>query len=103
MTIPTTSKAVTANRLSDGTVVFLDGDYGWTEKFAAARLVSADAELEDMTLIAAHAENFGTVVAFYVIDIDIDPASGVAKPVLLRERIRAFGPTVSEQPTHLIA
>ena len=98
-----TSNAITANRLSDGAVVFLDGDFFWTENFSSARLVSTDAELADVILIAGRAESTGHVVGPYSIDVDIDPASGIAAPALLRERIRAFGPTVSEQPPRLIA
>ncbi len=98
-----TSKAITANRLNDGTVVFLDGNFDWTEHFAAARLVATDGELEDLTLIATRAETTGQVVGAYPIEVDIDPASGVAAPLLLRERIRAFGPTVLDRPTPLSA
>ena len=98
-----TNKAITANRLGDGVVVFLDGNYGWSERFADARLVATDGELEDLTLIATRAEVTGQVVGAYPIEVDVDSASGSTRPAQLRERIRAFGPTVASGPTRLTA
>jgi hypothetical protein len=39
-------KAITANRLSDGLVVFLDDSGGWSLSIAEARLVSDGADLD---------------------------------------------------------
>ena len=89
------TKAFTANRLGDGAVVFLDGNYGWSQRFTDARLFSTDSELEDLTLIASRAEETGQVVGAYPIEVDYDFTLGLAVPARLRERIRAFGPTVS--------
>lgn len=88
-----TKRAFTANRLGDGAVVFLDGHFGWTERFSDARLFSTDAELGDLSLIAARAEDAGQVVGPYPIEVDFDQELGFAIPARLRERIRAFGPT----------
>ncbi|MCK4869444.1 MAG: DUF2849 domain-containing protein, partial [Alphaproteobacteria bacterium] len=56
------TRAFTANRLGDGAVVFLDGNYGWTGRFADARLFATDGELKDLTLIASRSEATGQVV-----------------------------------------
>lgn len=90
-------KAFTANRLGDGAVVFLDGNYGWSQRFADARLFSTDSELEDLTLVASRAEETGQVVGAYPIEVDYDFTLRLAMPARLRERIRAFGPTVSSE------
>lgn len=98
-----TIKAFTANRLGDGAVVFLDGSFGWTDRFSDARLFSTDAEMDDLTLIVARAEATGQVVGAYPIDVDFDHEIGLAIPARLRERIRAFGPTVAAAPEALSA
>lgn len=89
------SHAVTANRLIDGVVVFHAGD-GWSTEFARAAIV--DGATRDALLAAAATdERDRLVVGAYAIDID----HTTAKPRLLRERIRAFGPTIEYLPAHL--
>ncbi|WP_448203018.1 DUF2849 domain-containing protein [Azospirillum sp. sgz302134] len=85
-------KAITANRLRDGTVVFLGDNGSWVERLGDAALFEAAAA--DAALAAAKAqaerEQFGVdVYAFDVILVD-----GARHPVKTRERIRALGPTV---------
>ena len=82
-------KALTANRLDDGEVIFLDGRGAWTGRFAEARLFDDD----DAAMAAeAHAKTQGTLaVDPYLIDVAA-AESGVA-PVSYRERLRALGPT----------
>jgi len=84
-------KAVTANRLSDGLVVYL-GAGGWVETIAAARSVEGK---EAAAVLLAEAEPDVAacrVVGPYVIDVVPDEA-GVLKATSERERIRALGPT----------
>lgn len=97
------NRAFTANRLSDGAVVFLDGSYGWSETFAVARLFSTEGELQDLTRIASRAEATGQIVGAYPIEVSVDPTDGAAKPSRLRERIRAFGPTPFNEPARRTA
>jgi hypothetical protein len=81
-------KALTANRLLDGEVVFWrKGE--WVERFADAELFEDDAQ-------ALEAEGHGKCQPTVVIDaylIDLAETNGVWTPVSYRERIRALGPT----------
>ena len=82
-------QALTANRLSDGEVVF-GGEGGWVEKFSQATLYSdraeADAVLEDAK------GQVTTIIDPYLIDISLE--NGQPVPIALRERVRALGPTI---------
>lgn len=82
-------QVLTANRLSDGAVVFLDADGRWTERIAAAR--TAD-KAEGEALVAAGEATAGEVIAPYLIDVAVE-AEG-PRPLRYRERIRAFGPSI---------
>lgn len=82
-------QVLTANRLSDGAVVFLDEEGGWTERIAAARIVEkADGE----ALVAAGEATASEVIAPYLIDVSLEAAG--PRPLRYRERIRAFGPSI---------
>src|SRR5271167_2107936 len=81
-------KALTANRLTDGEVVFL-GRGRWVERFAAADLF----EDEEAALAAeAHAKTQITLLVEPYL-IDVAPVDGGVAPVSYRERLRALGPT----------
>lgn len=81
-------KALTANRLADGEVVFWkQGD--WVERYADAELFDDDAAAE---AAEAHGKNQPTVVVEPYL-IDLTEADGVWAPVSYRERIRALGPS----------
>jgi hypothetical protein len=82
---------ITANRLSDGLVVFLDSRDGWTEDFHAGAVLT-DAEQKSAALAASAA----SAAANEVVDpywIDLEPRGGRYVPKALREAIRASGPT----------
>jgi hypothetical protein len=85
-------KIITANRLTDGVVVYLTGN-GWVDGIAAAAVLKApdaiDAGLETARRAIANRE----VVDVSAIDVTLDDNHRPV-PVRLRERIRAFGPTV---------
>ena len=85
-------KAITANLLGDGRVVFLDPAGGWVRDLAAARFVADGPELDAALAEAAAAAAARLIVEPYA--IDIEEAGGIARPARLRERIRALGPTV---------
>lgn len=82
-------KAVTANRLKDGAVVYLAGDESWTSDLsAAARFADADAAA---ALEAAQARVKEIADAYL---IDVDDKGAPAGRETLRETIRKSGPTV---------
>jgi hypothetical protein len=84
-------QVITANRLTDGRVVYLDGAGGWTVALNAARLLDAD----DLAA-AALADGQAAVERQEIVDpytvVVVEGQDGWA-PRSLRERIRAYGPT----------
>ena len=85
-------QVLTANRLRDGVVVYLDGDGQWSERIEAAQLVEA---AQGDALVAAAAHTAGEVVAPYLIDVEAE--AGRVTPRRYRERLRAFGPSIHPQ------
>src|SRR5262245_13433555 len=85
-------QVLTANRLSDGEVVYLDARDRWVERLAEAQILGDKAEGEAALVKGVQAENNRQVVHAYLFDIS---GQGEAlKPVKMREIIRAEGPTV---------
>jgi hypothetical protein len=78
---------VTANRLTDGIVVYLAPDGGWVEDLAQARLARTEAEVAALEAEAAKAVAERKVVAVYPMDVVIQDGMPVALSV--REKIRA--------------
>jgi len=85
-------KVITANRLDDGRVVFLDAAGDWVGSIADARQLSGDAELDEASAYAKAQHDARIVVEPYPIDVEM--VDGKPWPVRIRERIRAAGPTV---------
>jgi hypothetical protein len=85
-------KALTANRLIDGEVVFW-AQGQWTPRFGQAELFDDDAPAGEAE---AHAKNQPTVVIDAYL-IDVAEAEGGVAPVAYRERLRALGPTNTPQ------
>jgi hypothetical protein len=85
-------KIITANRLGDGRVVFLDVDGGWTMELVQAHSFSDGPDLDAANAYAAEQHRLRIVVEPYAVDVDVK--EGVPMPVRLRERIRADGPTI---------
>jgi len=88
-------KAVTANRLNDGEVVFWKAG-AWVEAFGDAELFDETREA-DVEVVVAKGKAQPTVVVD-VYPIDLAPVEGGLAPISYRERIRALGPT--NEPTH---
>ena len=85
-------QAVTANRLTDGEVVYLSVDNLWVEDFAAAEIADG-AKAADALLARAMPADFELVVLEpYLFEVLEDGAG--FKPASVREIIRAAGPTV---------
>ncbi len=86
-----TDKIVTANRLDDGLVVYLNGA-GWSERIEDAHIAGDDAAADGLL---ARAEGPGQeirVIEPYLIEVARGDAA--PRPVSYREAIRAQGPTV---------
>ena len=79
-----------ANRLSDGVVVFLDEGGHWTATFERAA-VARDKRAGEVLLQRAKAESFAIVDPFLVAVSEDD--TGVIEPISLREKIRVNGLT----------
>ncbi len=86
-----TLQAITANRLSDGLVVYLGGSGGWSERLGDA-LITSDPDDAARLLLEAEAAVSRHVVGPYLIDLTRDDA--IPRPARRREAIRAQGPTV---------
>jgi len=80
---------VTANRLSDGAVVYRAAIGGWTTRIEAAAVVTSAVAAKDLLTIAI-ADDVGAVGA-YVAPVELN--GGRIEPGNLRERIRLAGPT----------
>jgi hypothetical protein len=87
-----TAKIVTANRLTDGLVVYLDGAGGWSEWVGDARVATRTEEEAALLEFAERPTQAVLVVGPYLMDVAAD--GGVPRPVSNREVIRAKGPTV---------
>jgi hypothetical protein len=86
------SQIVTANRLSDGVVLFMDAAGGWTDDFALAAVYPDAVTLAAALTLAAEAVAACLLVDPYGIEVEL--RNGHYAPKALREAIRASGPTV---------
>lgn len=87
-------KALTANRLIDGEVVWLGRSGTWVETLAAARLLETPEAIAEAEAAGAEAEAARLIVEPYLIDLVRE--EGEIVPVRFREKIRARGPTVRQ-------
>ncbi len=84
-------KILTANRLIDGEAVWLAADHSWARSVDAAEIArdAATEEKLDRAGRAAVCKNEVLDVEF----VDVEIVAGRIRPLRLRERIRAAGPT----------
>lgn len=87
-----TDKVLTANRLTDGIAVWLNASGEWTERLQEA-LVARHAEAE-ASLEAIGKRDFSANLVVDVNVIEVEEVAGQIRPLRLRERIRAAGPTM---------
>ena len=80
--------AVTANRLTDGRVVWRTAGGGWSAAFEDAAVLASD------TLDLALAEALADEARQIVVGSYAAPLDAGAAPASWRERIRAFGPSL---------
>ncbi len=86
------ARIVTANRLTDGTVVYLTAEEDWSEWVGEARIAVGDEESAAVLALAERPEQRVRVVGPYLIEVAEE--NGRPRPVSNREIIRASGPTV---------
>lgn len=85
-------KVLTANRLGDGIAVWLDASGAWTTSLQDA-LVARHAEAE-ASLDAIGKRDLAANKIVDVNLVDVEEIGTTIRPIRLRERIRAEGPTV---------
>ena len=83
-------QVASANRLTDGVVVFLDDAGDWTTDLARAAVARGEREAE-ILLQRGRAEGIGVIDPFLVAVSEDDV--GTLEPLSLREKIRASGLT----------
>jgi sulfite reductase (NADPH) hemoprotein beta-component len=87
--------AITANDLADGRVVWLASGGPWTRSLASARVFGPE-EAHAALATAQEAERARHVVGAYAVEVAV--IAGVPRPLRLRERLRAAGPSVDAAP-----
>jgi hypothetical protein len=85
-------KVLTANRLADGIAVWLDACGLWTERIETALVARHDDAVSGLEQAGKSAFNRNVVVDVAL--IEVEEKQGEIRPVRLRERIRAAGPTI---------
>mgnify|MGYP006175289209 CR=1 FL=1 len=89
-----TGKVATANRLSDGAVVFLTPAAVWSTDIDSAVVAVEPQAAAALGERGRQAEAANHVTGSYV--IDVERRDGRVVPLHIRERIRALGPTVGD-------
>jgi uncharacterized protein DUF2849 len=83
---------LTANRLGDGIVVFLDFEGAWSENIAEALAARSPDEVRQLQDRGAHDAAHNLVVEPYL--MEVREAGGSLIPIRYRERVRVSGPTI---------
>ncbi len=81
---------VSANRLTDGRVVYLARGDAWSESIIDGRTAGTQEESAALLAEAERAVEAGIVVSPYLVSMADD--GGAFAPLHFRERIRLFGP-----------
>ena len=85
-------QVITANRLTDGIVVFVGPDAAWVETIGAAKVYDSPAAVAEGLAGTKKDEENNLVLDVYA--VEVTSKDGAVVPVRLREAIRAQGPTV---------
>ena len=85
-------KILAANRLTDGVAVWLGEDDVWVEDISQARVVRDKEGEESLLRTGEVAFQRNEVVDAELVDVEV--VDGAIRPLRLRERIRAAGPTI---------
>ena len=84
-------KVLTANRLTDGEAVWFSTSHNWAETIDNAEIAQDKTGEEGLEAIGKAAFLNNRVLDVELIDVEL--VDGAIRPVRLRERIRANGPT----------
>lgn len=90
---------LSANRLTDGRVVYLSEGEQWSTQFVEAKRINAD-DLDHAQAVGHSAESNNLIVDSYAVEVGEDSPQ---EPSRLRERIRGFGPTVGDHQIRIVA
>jgi hypothetical protein len=87
-----TAQVLTANRLTDGIAVWYDRDGKWNEWIGRSVVANTKEEAAELEAVGkkAYADN-------QVLDVnlvEVEEIEGQIRPLRLRERIRAEGPSI---------
>jgi hypothetical protein len=94
-------QVVSANRLHDGTVVYLDADGNWVESLAAAAVLLTEAEIKvglDRAQAAIAANKVVDVLA-----VPVEKGTDGLHALSLRNAIRELGPTIAYKTSPSLA
>lgn len=83
---------LTANRLRDGSIVYLDFEGAWNESIAEAAVANSPDEVRALEDRGAYDSAHNLVVEPYL--IEVREVAGRIEPIRYRERVRAGGPTI---------
>jgi hypothetical protein len=83
---------LTANRLGDGIVVFLDFEGAWSESIAEALVARSPDEVRQLQDRGAYDAAHNLVVEPYLVEVRETP--GGLLPIRHRERVRVAGPSI---------
>jgi hypothetical protein len=86
------ASVLTANRLSDGVVVFLDCEGGWAERIGAALIARTTEEARALGARGARDAAHNLVVDPYLVEVREEPDGPT--PLRMRERVRVAGPSI---------
>jgi hypothetical protein len=88
-----TISVLTANRLSDGAVVFLDFDGVWVESLRGAVVARSPDEARALESRGTFDAARNIIVEPYLVEMN-ESADGSLTPVRFRERVRLAGPSI---------
>lgn len=86
------SKVLTANRLSDGISVWLDAAGSWVESIQDSFIARHAEAVTALEATGKQAFQDNKVVDVNV--VDVEEINGTLRPLRMRERIRAEGPSI---------
>jgi hypothetical protein len=87
-----TSQVLTANRLTDGIAVWYDKEGNWNEWIGRSEVAHTKEDAERLEAIGKKA--YANNVVLDVNLVEVEEIEGQIRPLRLRERIRAEGPTI---------
>jgi predicted metalloprotease len=92
---------LTANRLGDGIVVFLDFEGAWSERLEEAIVARSPDEVKALEDRGAYDAARNLVVEPYLVEVRED--GGRLVPLRTRERVRALGPSILDDVPGYVA